>query len=338
MKKAILLVNTGSPDSPKTKDVRCYLRRFLYNRRVINMPNIKRWILVNMVIAAFRAPKSAKLYKQLHTKNGFPLVYYGNSIKEKLQDIYKDNSDVYVAMSFGKPSIKNVLDIIKQNNYQHLTVLPLFPQYASSSTGVVIEEFMDIVKKWTLIPQITIINSFYNNPLFIKAFAKRIKEYKPDDYDHVLFSYHGLPMSHIQQACSSKNPCECECEHTLSQQNPYCYKAACYETTRLIAQAAGLHEKDYSVGFQSRMDKNWLQPYTDKLIVAKARQGAKKLLVVAPSFIADCLETTIEIGFEYKKLFQEAGGHTLTLVESLNDSNEWIVALKDIIDNAGRYQ
>jgi ferrochelatase len=331
-KQAILLLNAGSPDSPKTKHVRRYLRQFLNNPRVINIPAIPRQILVNLIIAPLRAPKSAKRYKQIWTKEGFPLAYHAMSIKQKLQDAYKDTADIYTGMSFGNPSIKNMLAIIKQNNYEHLTVLPLFPQYASSSTGVVIEELAGIIKKWTVIPQIRIINHFYNHPLFIKAFAERIKKYGFKDYDHILFSYHGLPESHIWQMCGNKNICEYNCEQAPSGQNILCYKAACYQTTRLIARALNLNNQDYTTAFQSRMGKNWIQPFTDKLIVAKARQGVKKLLAIAPSFVADCLETTIELGFECKKLFQESGGRELTLVESLNDSEEWIAALKGIIE------
>ncbi|MDR1054240.1 MAG: ferrochelatase [Prevotellaceae bacterium] len=330
-KTAILLVNVGSPNSPQTKDVRRYLKQFLYNKRVIGVPKFPRWFLANYIIAPFRAPKSAKLYKQLWTANGAPLVHYTQLVNEKLQAELEKKADVFVGMNYGKPFIRETLQIVRQVGYAKLIVLPMFPQYASSSSGATIETVMSLVKQWTVIPEIHIVNQFYNHPLFIKAFADRIKSSHPEDYEHIIFSYHGLPVSHLQQTCAIPDYTECNCEHTDSQNNNTCYRFACYQTTRLLANELNLDKSTYSVGFQSRMSQGWIQPFTNKLLIAKARQGVKKILAVSPSFVTDCLETTIEIGFEYRKLFQEYGGQKLDLVESLNDSPLWINALKNIL-------
>ena len=332
---ALLLINVGSPDSPKKKDVRSYLKRFLYDRRVINAPKLQRWFLVNCIIAPLRASKSAKLYKQLWSNNGFPLARYAQLVKGDLQNLLSNHADIFIGMNYGEPFVNKTLDIIKQNGYTKLIVLPLFPQYASSTTGVAIDKVMKAIREWHVIPELRIINKFYNHPLFIKAFVERIKEYDISEYDHILFSYHGLPTEHLQKMCSVSNTTECSCEQSFPPGNNMCYKAACYETTRLIAAELGLDKNSYSVGFQSHMSKNWMQPFSNKLVVAKARQGVKKLLVIAPSFVANCLETTIEIAYDYKKLFQQYGGKQLDLVESLNNSPIWIDALVSIagLDN-----
>lgn len=331
-KSAILLLNVGSPASPQVKDVRQYLRRFLYDPHVIDIPALPRWFLVNCIIAPFRAPKSAKLYKHLWTQNGAPLVYYAYQVQNKLQNELNNQADVFIGMSYGDPLIQKTLKAIKKAGYSKLIVLPMFPQYASSSSGAAIDAVTSEVNKWDISPDVQIIPQFYNHPAFIKAFVQHIKNYNPQTYNHIIFSYHGLPMSHLKKMCTSNDINNCDCEiSTPTDTNNACYKAACYETTRLIASELNLNNNVYSVGFQSRLNQKWILPFTDKLITSHARRGNKKLLIIAPSFVADCLETTIEIGFEYKKLFQQAGGQQLQLVESLNDSPEWIQALKEII-------
>lgn len=329
---AIILINVGSPKSTSTKDVRQYLRQFLNNPRVIDMACLPRWLLVNLIIAPFRAPKSAKLYKQIWFNNSFPLLHYAQRVKNMLQDELANSADVFIGMNYGQYPLNETLNVIQHKHYDHLIIVPLFPQYASSSTGAAIEAALHVIKSWTVMPEIKVINQFYRHPLFIKAFTEKIKVYQPDKFDHIIFTYHGLPLSHLQHMCTSTDCTTCGCEqHLPSDKHTTCYKAACYETTRLIANQLSLQANQYSVGFQSRLSKKWMQPFTDKIIMAKARQGIKNILVVAPSFVADCLETTVEIGFEYRKLFQEHGGQNLQLVDSLNDSPDWIAALKSII-------
>jgi protoporphyrin/coproporphyrin ferrochelatase len=330
---AVLLINVGTPDSPSVKDVRKYLRQFLGDRRIIGMPWLLRKILVNLVIVPFRAPKSAKLYKLLWTENGSPLLRTGESVKIKLQEKLGSNYKVFLGMRYGKPDLRKILNNIKTEGFSRMIVLPLFPQYASSSTGTALDYVMNKVKDWEVIPEMKIINQFYNNPGFIDAFVSRIEQYNLERYDHVVFSYHGLPESHISKIHPAVDIGDCICVAGLPAHGEFCYKATCYETTRLITARLGLKNEKWSVGFQSRMADKWLKPFTDELLVTKAGEGVKKILIVAPSFVADCLETTIELGVEYKKLFIGSGGSHLDMVESLNDMPEWIKFLTDLITN-----
>ena len=338
-KTAVLLINLGTPDSSSTGDVRKYLFEFLNDPRVIDMPVIARAILVNLIIVPFRAPKSAKVYQDLWANNGLPngikespILYYGKSVREKLQNALGNEFDVYLAMRYKNPSIENVLAEIYKKNYEKLLVIPLFPQYASATTGSVIEKVMKIVSKWWVIPEVKFVNQFYDDKGYIDAFVEQSKKYEPNDYDHILFSYHGLPLRQVDKVHKDGAGCEKHnCETEINDANQFCYKATCYATTRLIAQRLNLSKEKYTVCFQSRLDKDWLEPFADKMIVDQAKKGAKKLLIFSPAFVADCLETLIEIGVEYQKLFEEHGGEKVQLVESLNDHPLWIETLKGMV-------
>lgn len=332
-KIGVLLINLGTPDSPSVKDVRKYLRQFLNDPRVIDINPVGRFFLVNGIIVPFRAPKSAKIYQQLWTKDGSPLLIYGNKVKEKLQRVLPANYTVELAMRYQNPSLKSVLAKMQKEGYSKIILLPMFPQYASSSTGSAIEEAMRIINKWWVIPHIEIVNQFFDNDQFIAAFAEKGQMYSPKEYDHVLFSYHGLPERQVDKVYTDGKPCkDHDCENEWNEHNEYCYKAACYETTRRIAHQLGLDPSKYSVAFQSRLGRDpWIKPYSDHVLVDLAKSGVKKLLVFSPAFIADCLETTIEIGVEYTHIFQENGGEKLQLVESLNDSDKWIECLKGMV-------
>lgn len=328
---AVLLLNVGSPDSPGVKDVRRYLTQFLGDPRVINLPSIPRWLLVNLIIVPFRSSHSSRLYRQLWTADGAPLVLAAQAVSESLQAVAGDSAKVFFAMRYGKPSIVQVMREIKEGNYAELVVVPLFPQYASSSSGTAMAAVMEQLCRWTVIPSLRVINQFYRHPLFIKAFAERIRQYPLADFDHILFSYHGLPISHLEDMCTSGNCSACNCEQGRVGEE-HCYKAACYDTTRLLAEELSLEPACYSVAFQSRLSRKWIGPFSDKLVEEKAKQGVKKLLVVAPAFVADCLETSVEIGVDYLRIFKQHGGEHLQLVESLNNSPNWIQALKAIIE------
>jgi len=341
LKTAVLLINLGTPDSPSVKDVRKYLFEFLNDPRVIDIPAIARSILVNLIIVPFRAPKSAKIYQELWTNNGLPdgrkgspIIYYGKSVQEKLQKSLGDKFDVYLAMRYKNPSIDDVLSDIYKNNYEKIIVVPLFPQYASATTGSVIDKVMKVMSKWWVISEIKFISQYYDNPGFINTIVERAKKYNIDEYDHMLFSYHGLPVRQVDKVYKDGTLCEeHNCETEINETNKYCYKATCYATTRLIAKKLNLPKEKYTVCFQSRLDKNWLEPFADKMIIEQAKNGAKKLLVFSPAFVADCLETLIEIGTEYQKLFEEYGGEKVQLVESLNDHPMWVETLKEIVKN-----
>jgi protoporphyrin/coproporphyrin ferrochelatase len=341
LKTAVLLVNLGTPDSPSVKDVRKYLFEFLNDPRVIDIPAVARFMLVNLIIVPFRAPKSAKIYEELWVHNGLPdgrrgspILYYGKSVQEKLQKSLGNDYDVYLAMRYKNPSIDEALAEIYKKNYEKLLVIPLFPQYASATTGSVIDKVMKSISKWWVIPEVKFIGQFYDNEGFINTVVEQVRKYKLDEYDHVLFSYHGLPVRQVDKVYKDATLCEeHNCETEINETNKYCYKATCYTTTRLIAKKLGLSERKYTVCFQSRLDKKWLEPFADKVIIEQAKNGAKKLLVFSPAFVADCLETLIEIGIEYQKLFEEHGGEKVQLVESLNDHPMWIETLKNLAKN-----
>ena len=328
---AVLLINVGTPDSPSVKDVRKYLFEFLNDRRVIDIPWLFQKILVNLIIVPFRAPESAKLYRLLWSDKGSPLLYYGNSVKEKLQALPDKNYEVFLAMRYGNPNLKEALEKIKARGYSKIVVLPLYPQYASSTTGTAMAMVMDLVKKWEVIPEIQLINQFYDNPGFINAWVKKIRSCNDMEYDHIVFSYHGLPLRHLKSIHPGIDSSTCSCNVQIPGHGKYCYKATCYETTRLLVSELGLKRGDYSVSFQSRLSDKWMKPFTDELLVCKAQEGVKKILIAAPAFVADCLETTVELGIEYKELFIKSGGSHLEYTGSLNDMPEWIRALKNII-------
>lgn len=330
-KTGVLLINLGTPDSPSTADVRSYLFQFLNDRRVIDLPWLLRKILVNLIIVPFRAPKSAKIYQKLWTENGSPLLYYSNKVGQLLDDALGEDYTVHLAMRYKNPGIPDVLAQMKKLNYSRIVVLPMFPQYASASTGSALEMVMDEIGKWWAIPELKVISQYYDHPDFLDAIVDRASRYDLNDYDHVLFSYHGLPTRHVDKVYEEGLCADRDCDHEITVENQYCYKASCFETTRLLAEKLELKESDYTVCFQSRLDKNWLEPFSDKVVEARAKQGDKKLLVFSPAFTADCLETVVEIGDEYQQIFTENGGEKIQLVESLNDHPLWVSCLKKLV-------
>jgi ferrochelatase len=331
-KTCVLLINLGTPDSPSVKDVRKYLFEFLNDPRVIDINPIGRFFLVNLIIVPFRAPKSAKIYKELWTQEGSPILIYGESVKDKLQKELGNNFEVELAMRYQNPSLDEVCERMQKKGYEKIVILPLFPQYASASTGSAIEKAMKLISKWWVIPEIKIISQFYDDENYIDCVIEQSKKFNLNDYDHILFSYHGLPVRQVDKVYSDGKPCDDhKCEDEINEDNKYCYKATCYATTRLLAKKLKLPKERYTVCFQSRLDKDWLEPFSDKVVEEWAKKGAKKLLVFSPAFVADCLETTVEIGIEYQKLFKDNGGEKVQLVESLNDHSMWIETLKKMI-------
>jgi ferrochelatase len=330
-KTAVLLINLGTPDSPSVVDVRKYLFQFLNDPRVIDIPWLLRAILVNLIIVPFRAPKSAKIYRQLWTKDGSPLLIHGRSVTHKLQEKLASKADVFFAMRYQNPSIDSVLEEIRKKNYAKIIVIPLYPQYASSSTGSTLEKVMQVVSKWWVIPEITLVSQYYDELGYLNAFAERGKKHVADGYEHVLFSYHGLPVRQVDKVYDNSPCADHHCEDHLDEENAFCYKAVCYETTRQIASRLHIAPENYTVAFQSRLDKKWLEPFSDEVVEQLAKKGVKRLLVFSPAFTADCLETTIEIGSEYKEIFEEHGGEHLQLVESLNDHPMWIDTLEKMV-------
>jgi protoporphyrin/coproporphyrin ferrochelatase len=330
-KTAVLLINLGTPDSPSVRDVRSYLSQFLNDPRVIDIPWLLRKMLVNLIIVPFRAPKSAKIYKKLWTEKGSPLLYYSIRQKELLQEQLGENHDVYLAMRYKNPSIPSVLEEIRKKNYQKIIILPLFPQYASASTGSALDEVMRVIRTWWVIPELKIISQYYSHPKFIEAFTARGSKYNFSEFDHILFSYHGLPERQVDKVYNEGLCSDHDCENEITEESKYCYKATCYATTRLLIEKLNIPKEKYTVCFQSRLDKKWLEPFSDKVVEACAKKGMKKLLVFSPAFTADCLETIIEIGDEYQEIFHSHGGEKVQLVESLNDHPLWIECMKDLV-------
>ncbi len=330
-KTGVLLVNLGTPDSPSVGHVRSYLSQFLNDPRVIDIPWLLRKILVNLIIVPFRAPKSAKLYKKLWTANGSPLLFYSNRVKDMLQMELGENFEVYLAMRYKNPSIPDVLGVMKKRNFARIIVLPLFPQYASASTGSAHEEVMRILSKWWVIPDVSFISQYYDHPAFIRSIVEIGRKYPHQEFDHVLFSYHGLPERHVDKVYEDGLCSEHNCEAEITEENRFCYKATCYATTRLLTNALGIPPEKFTVCFQSRLDEKWLKPFSDKVVEDCAEKGMKNILVFSPAFTADCLETIIEIGYEYQHIFESKGGKKVQLVESLNDHPLWVSCLKEII-------
>ena len=334
MKEAILLINLGTPDAPTPRKVGKYLTQFLNDRRVIDINPIARFILVNLIIVPFRSFKSSKLYQAIWTKEGSPLLINSVALKEKLQNHLGDNYIVELAMRYQAPSIKNVLEKIRLQQPNKIHVLPLYPQYASSSTGSTIEEVLKQIRTWEVIPNLNIISKFYDHPKFIEALLVEAKKYNMEDYDHVVFSYHGLPERQILKGSVhyGSNTCKMgNCCNAITNNNRYCYRANCFETTRQLVKALKIPESKYTSSFQSRLDQKWLQPFSDKVIEDLAKKGSKKVLVFSPAFVADCLETIYEIGTEYNEIFKEHGGEKITLVTSLNANEHWVSAIKEIV-------
>jgi ferrochelatase len=328
--KALLVVNLGTPDSPGIRDVRKYLSEFLNDPRVIDLPLLARKLLVNLVIVPFRSRRSSNLYKRLWTVDGSPMLVYFNLLIDKLRKITQGKYVVYGAMRYGNPSLKEALEKIRQEGYDVVTVFPMYPQYASSTTGSVTSFVMKQIGKWQVIPRLKIIDQYYNHPSYIRAVANRIQSCGPGLFDFVLFSYHGLPERQVNKVHPGLSCQQCTCDSSMPDSGRLCYRAACYETSRLLAARLGLADNTYATSFQSRLSRKWLTPFTDVTLSELAARGCKRVLVAAPSFTADCLETRIEIAEEYSKQFKEQGGQMLVLADGLNEHDDWAEAVVEI--------
>lgn len=327
-KTGILLLNLGTPDSPKVKDVRRYLREFLNDPRVIDLSWLARKLLVNLIIVPFRAPKSAEEYQKLFDVSGgkSPLLVYGLEVQEKLQQQLGSTAKVHFAMRYQNPSMDQVLAEMRMENYDRIVIFPMYPHYASASTGSTIEKAFTILNKWWAIPEIELVGQFYDDEGFIRCIANNARKFDLDSYDHILFSYHGLPVRQLDKVYLKGRPCsDHDCEHGVNDENGLCYKATCYQTTQLLIKELGLPEEKCSTAFQSRLGRDpWVEPYADQVIEELAKKGTKRLLVFSPAFVSDCLETTIEIGEAYAEDFESFGGEKLDLVPSLNANEDWI--------------
>ena len=330
-KKGLLLINLGTPDDPGYLSVFKYLRQFLMDPKVITVPYILRFILVSLVIVPFRAFSSGKIYKKIWTKNGSPLIVNTSALADKVNKKVP-HIEVEIAMRYQSPSIEEKLKKLISQNLDEIIILPLFPQYSTATTGSVFDEVSRVLKKQSVTPSIKFINQFYEQESFIDSWEDKLKSFNVDEYDHILFSYHGLPTKAVDDIYEDSICADNNCENEITNENKFCYKATCYETTRLIASRLNLSQDKYTVSFQSRLTKNWLEPFTDEVLEEFPTKGIKNILVLSPAFTADNLETLYEIDDEYKELFIENGGNSLTMVPSLNDSSKWADSIVKIID------
>ena len=333
-KKGIVLVNLGSPDSTEVKDVRRYLNEFLMDERVIDMPYVLRALLVRVMIVPSRAPKSAEAYKSIWWKEGSPLIV----LTKQLQNAIQENFDmpVEIAMRYGNPSPKAAYDKLMQQveGLEEVIMLPLYPHYAMSSYETAVVYMQEIHKKYNYPFRLTTIAPYYNNSDYIHALSESIRPYVQQDFDKLLFSYHGVPERHIYKGDITKQHClkVNDCCHVDSAAHKYCYRHQTFVTTELTTAALGLPKEKTEQTFQSRLGKDpWLTPYTAQRLQELPKEGVKKLLVACPAFVSDCLETLEEIAEEGKEIFLHAGGESFTMIPCLNTHPLWINAVVKLI-------
>ena len=334
-KTGVLIVNLGTPDAPTTPAVRRYLREFLSDPRVLDINPVGRWLLVNLIICPFRSPKSAEAYQQVWTPEGSPLLVYGHALTAALQARFPD-VPMQLAMRYQNPAIEAGLTALRDQGCDRVVVFPLFPQYASSSTGSALEEIYRVAGEQWNTPWIQVVPPYYDDPGFIEAMAvigrAHLARQAPE---HVLFSFHGLPERHCTKSDLSGQHClkKADCCAVIVEANRNCYSAQCVQTGHALAKALGLGEGDYTICFQSRLGRTpWIKPYTDEVVAELGKKGVKSLAVFCPAFTADCLETLEEIGMRGVEEFQEAGGETLELVPSLNAHPAWAEAAAGLIE------
>lgn len=324
---AILLMNLGSPDSPTAKALRPYLSEFLMDERVIDLPLFTRTLLVKGIIVPFRAAKSAAKYKTIWTDDGSPLVIHTRQLRNMLQQRFE--APVYYSMRYGNPATGVVLHTIQKENpdLKELIVLPLYPHYAMSSYETAVEQVKQEYKKSGSRFELKVVPPFYRHPLYISALAQSIKPFLEKPFDHLLFSYHGIPERHIYKSDCTGSHClrSADCCTLESDAHAYCYRHQIITTTELVAEQLGLNKNRYSFSFQSRLGRDaWLTPYTTRQLSAFPAQGVKRLLVVCPAFISDCLETLEEIDREGREDFLHAGGEYYEMIPALNEHPAWL--------------
>jgi ferrochelatase len=324
-KQAVLLVNLGSPESPTVPAVRRYLREFLGDERVLDLPAPLRWLLLEGIILRTRPKRSAHAYAKVWTPDGSPLIATSRLVREKLAA--RTPVPVALAMRYGQPAIASVLAGLVADGVDDILLFPQYPHYAMSSWETVVAKVFAEAKKLSRAPRFTVVQPFYAEPGYIDALVASARPYLEKPYDHFLFSYHGLPVSHLRKADSSRVHCMAtpNCCETCSPAHATCYRAQIFHTARAFAARAGLDPARWSVSFQSRLaGEPWLEPYTDRELERLPREGKKNLLVITPAFTADCLETLEEIRIAGREAFLTAGGKIFTHIPCLNDHPKYI--------------
>ena len=337
MKRGILLMNLGSPDSTDVKDVKRYLDEFLMDGRVIDYPWLFRVLLVKGIITPFRAAKSAEAYKTIWTKDGSPLVVLTQQLQKELQQLVKE--PVEIAMRYGTLTPDKAFDTLlkREPDLDEVIAIPLYPHYAMSSYETAVEHAKETHHRKKYPFQLNFIKPFFDNPSYINALAENIKPYLDESHDHILFSYHGIPARHIHRDDPSVTRGCLALEGTQCVQgakgHTICYRRQVIATADLVMQKLNIPAGKYSLSFQSRLGKGWLEPFTDKRLAEMPAEGIKKLLILCPAFVSDCLETLEEIKERGKEIFMEAGGESFKMIPCLNVHPLWVAALKSWMDD-----
>lgn len=323
-------MNLGSPDSTEVKDVRKYLNQFLMDERVIDKPYLLRAILVQGIIVPFRAPKSAEAYKSIWTTQGSPLIVISNQLRDDLQKLLDE--PVEITMRYGNPTPEAAFERLLQRmpDMEEVLAVPLYPHYAMSSFETAVEYAKEIHKKKKYAFKLKFVDPYYNDPDYIGALAERMQPYLDEPYDHMLFSYHGVPARHIIKSDVTGRHClqSPDCCEVASPAHQFCYRHQCFTTTRMVTEQLGIPKNKYSISFQSRLGKGWLEPFTDVRLEQMPGEGIKKLLIICPAFVSDCLETLEEIEERGRESFMGAGGETYKMIPCLNTLPSWVRALK----------
>lgn len=333
--KGVLLVNLGSPDSTDPKDVKKYLDEFLMDPRVIDVPYLLRAFIVRGIVLNTRPKKSAEAYQKIWWEEGSPLIV----ISERLQDAVASqiNIPVALAMRYGSMTIKKGIEELKSKGVNDILMIPLYPQFAMATTETIEVLAKELQESYFKDIKITSLPAFYDKDEYIEVLSNSIKASLKDvDYEHLLFSYHGVPERHIKKSDVTKSHCKIDksCCETPSKAHQYCYRHQCLETTKQVAEKLDLKEGTYSTSFQSRLGFDpWLKPYTDRTIEKLGLEGTKKMAIVTPAFVSDCLETLEEIAMEGEELFHEVGGESFTTVPCLNDNKDWVHVLSKWIND-----
>lgn len=336
--KGVLLVNLGTPDAPEPGPVRRYLREFLWDPRVIDIPWLARFLLLNLIILPFRPKKSAAAYASIWSHDGLkgsPLLAHSKALQEKVQAILGPEYVVSLGMRYGNPSLLSAVNELEKAGATSFTCLPLFPQYSSAATGSAMEEVMRVVMGRWNVPGIHLLGAFYQDPRFLDAFAEvskpQLDAFQPD---FVVLSYHGVPERHMQKSDPTGQHClkSANCCVRIVPANRFCYRAQCYATTRGLVERLGLEVGTFETTFQSRLGRTpWIKPYTDEFLPELAKKGVRRVAVLCPAFVADCLETIEEIGDRARADWKAVGGEELTLVTSLNSHDVWAKAVADMV-------
>lgn len=335
MTKAVLLLNLGTPAEPTARGLRDFYKYFISDPFVFDMNPVGRWLLRNLIILPFRAPKTAKDYASIWMDEGSPLKVYADRLQASVQNAYTQaGEDVLVlnGMAYSQPFIGEAMAQLEREGRDEILVLPLFPQYSTATTASVFHGVRQAAARWKIAPKLHFVDDLYAEPAFTRAWTELInKHLQAEQVDHVIFSYHGLPESNISKADSNGVCGFGSCCDQISERNRLCYRAQCMATTKHIVAALGWGEERYSLAFQSRFGREaWIKPYLDEHLQELAAKGCKKIAVVTPSFVSDCLETIHEIGIEYREQFVESGGEVFQLVPNLNDEPAWFQAVYEI--------